>query len=426
MIDYAVKIVVESWEVLGQMSPYLIFGFLVAGLLSVVIAPSWIERHLGGKGIMPVLKAALFGVPLPLCSCGVIPVAASLRQQGASRAATTSFLLSTPQTGVDSIAVTYALLGPLFAVFRPIISFLTGLLGGLLVLVTGANGEAGKQSHENLLHNQCDDGCCKPPKKQTKPIRRIFEYGLIDLPKDISSAMIFGIIVAGAMSALVPPGLLKPYIGGGIISIIILMAAGVPVYVCATASVPIAVGFIHMGASPGAALAFLIAGPATNAATITTTWKILGRKSALLFMFSVAFSAVVSGLLLDWLAPQFDGFTSAMMKHEHAEGISMANHIWAVILTILLVNSSFIYPKWKKRKELEKMNENNGSQRYELIVKGMTCSHCSGSVERGLGNLPGVESVTVDLRSGQVKVKGNNLDKKQMEGVVVGLGYSVE
>lgn len=426
MIDYLWKIVVESWAVLGQMSPYLIFGFLVAGLLSVVIAPSWIERHLGGKGIKPVFKAALFGVPLPLCSCGVIPVAASLRQQGASRAATTSFLLSTPQTGVDSIAVTYALLGPLFAVFRPIISFLTGLLGGFLVLITGANGNASKPHQVNLLQTQCNDGCCVPKKPTTNPIRRIFEYGLIDLPKDISSAMIFGIIVAGAMSALVPPGLLKPYIGGGIVSIIILMAAGVPVYVCATASVPIAVGFIHMGASPGAALAFLIAGPATNAATITTTWKILGRKSALVFMFSVAFSAVASGMLLDWLAPQFDGFTSAMMKHEHAEGISMANHVWAVILTILLVNSTYIYPKWKQKKEMEKMKENTGSQQIEITVKGMNCSHCSASVERGLSGIAGVESVNVDLKSGLVKVSGTNLDKKQMAEVVDGLGYKVE
>ena len=135
MIEKLAEIAVESWTVLGEMSPYLLFGFLMAGILSVCISPEFIERHLGGRGFGPVLKAALFGVPLPLCSCGVIPVAASFRRHGASRAATTSFLLSTPQTGVDSIAVTYALLGAAFAVYRPIVALATGLLGGLLVML---------------------------------------------------------------------------------------------------------------------------------------------------------------------------------------------------------------------------------------------------------------------------------------------------
>ena len=135
MIDIVVRVALESWAVLGEMAPYLLFGFLMAGVLSICISPEFIERHLGGRGFGPVVKAALFGVPLPLCSCGVIPVAASFRRHGASRAATTSFLLSTPQTGVDSIAITYALLGTAFAVYRPIVALATGLLGGLLVML---------------------------------------------------------------------------------------------------------------------------------------------------------------------------------------------------------------------------------------------------------------------------------------------------
>src|SRR3972149_283723 len=138
-----ISIAWESWSVLGQMAPYLLFGFLMAGVLSVCVSPQFVQRHLGGRGFGPVLKAALLGVPLPLCSCGVIPVSASFRRHGASRAATVSFLLSTPQTGVDSIAITYALLGLVFAAFRPLAALATGLLGGLLVMFFAESNHAG-------------------------------------------------------------------------------------------------------------------------------------------------------------------------------------------------------------------------------------------------------------------------------------------
>src|SRR3990172_5158514 len=144
MTDIFLNIVQECWSVLGEMAPYLLFGFLIAGILSVCISPEFVERHLGGRGFAPVLKAALFGVPLPLCSCGVIPGWASFRRHGASRAATTSFLLATPQTGVDSIAVTYALLGLVFAVFRPVAALATGLLGGLLVMLFAQSNHQGE------------------------------------------------------------------------------------------------------------------------------------------------------------------------------------------------------------------------------------------------------------------------------------------
>ncbi|GAG17782.1 unnamed protein product, partial [marine sediment metagenome] len=255
-------------------------GFLVAGALSVCVSPAWVERHLGGRGLGPVLKASLLGVPLPLCSCGVIPVSASIHRHGASRAATTSFLLSTPQTGVDSIAVTYALLGPVFAVFRPVAALLTGFIGGGLVQLLG---DPGRTNGTNKVEPPtCTDSCCTGHRDENMFLR-ILRYGFVTLPRDIGLALLLGILVAGAMAALVPQDSLNAYIGGGLLSILLLMAAGVPVYVCATASVPIAAGFMHMGASPGAALAFLIAGPATNAATFTTIWKVLGQRTAILY-----------------------------------------------------------------------------------------------------------------------------------------------
>src|SRR5271157_3506213 len=157
MYNLAFSVARESWLVFGQMAPYLLFGFLAAGVLSVCISPEFIERHLGGRGFQPVLKATLFGVPLVLCSCGVIPVTASVRRHGASRAAATSFLLSTPQTGIDSVAITWALLGPVVAVFRPIIAFLTGLLGGVLVWLFGEAEQSGPGGGEQ---RHCTEACC--------------------------------------------------------------------------------------------------------------------------------------------------------------------------------------------------------------------------------------------------------------------------
>ena len=243
-------------------------------------------------------KASLLGVPLPLCSCGVIPVAASMRRHGASRAAVTAFLLSTPQTGVDSIAATYALLGPVFAAFRP-----DRRLGQ-----RHARRRAGAAAGRVEAERRAEEADRPPAPSRAaaasapaRPAPRL-GYGLVTLPRDVA------VVAAPGRPASPAPwpcwrrnDQLHAYLGGGIVSILLLMAAGVPVYVCATASVPIAAGFIHMGASPGAALAFLIPGAATNPATFTTVWKVLGRRSRCSTCLSVAVGAVGCGLLLDRL-----------------------------------------------------------------------------------------------------------------------------
>jgi uncharacterized membrane protein YraQ (UPF0718 family) len=233
MYDIANRLITESWLVLGQMAPYLLFGFLVAGVLSVYISPMWVERRLGGRGLGPVFTASLFGVPLPLCSCGVIPVAASIRRHGASRAATTAFLLSTPQTGVDSIAVTYALLGPVFAIFRPVAALLTGVLGGFLVQFFGQPSVTGQA--EESKPDACRETCCEG-RHQRNVLLRALHHGFVTLPRDIGLALVIGIVIAGSMAALVEQNQLHAYLGGGFLSILLLMATGVPIYVCATAS----------------------------------------------------------------------------------------------------------------------------------------------------------------------------------------------
>jgi uncharacterized membrane protein YraQ (UPF0718 family)/copper chaperone CopZ len=419
----------ESWNVLGQMAPYLLFGFLVAGLLSVGLSPEWLERHLGGRGMGPVWKAALFGVPLPLCSCGVIPVGASLRRHGASPAATISFLLSTPQTGVDSILVTYAMLGPLFAAYRPFVALLTGLLGGGLVLLTRQPVKAGGVAipASRAGGSTCTDDCCALPTRHERKLVRALRYGFVTLPRDIGGALLVGVVVAGVLTALVPPDYLAGAIGGGVLSILIMMAVGVPIYVCATASVPIAAGLLHAGASPGAALAFLVAGPATNAATVTTLWKVLGRRTTLVFLGTVAGTALLGGLLLNWLMPLAGATVPLLGGHGHGgEGSAWYSHLAAVLL-LGVVGYSLAH-RWRVvhargREEPSREQEGEGAL-LVLEVKGMDCSHCAESVGRALRACPGVERVVVLLEQGRVRVTGGDIDPAGLVAAIAALGYT--
>ena len=315
------------------MAPYLLFGFLVAGILAIWVSPEWVERHLGGRGLWSILKASAFGVPLPLCSCSVIPVSVSLKSHGASSAATTAFLISTPQTGVDSIAVTYALMGGVVALFRPLAALITGVVGGLLVsLFAEKNGQKTETS------STCSH--CAP--KQNRYLHGLY-HGFVALPKDIGLALLFGVVIAGAATAWIPQGSFAPYLGGGALSVLLLMAAGVPVYVCATASVPIALGFIHLGASPGAAIAFLIAGPATNAATFTTIWKALGWKTAITYLLTIAVSAFSCGMLFDKLFPSIQWAMPALADHE-AMGQAWFYQV-AAIVVLCLIGVSALFGK---------------------------------------------------------------------------------
>ncbi len=427
MLTILADILWQMWLVLGQMAPYLLLGFLVAGVLSVFIAPQWVERWLGRPGMLPVFTASMAGVPLPLCSCGVIPVGASIRRHGASRGATAAFLISTPQTGVDSILVTYGLMGMVFAVFRPIAALVTGMVGGLLVQWTDREA-AQNVSAPNESRADCRDECCAPA-ASLHPALRALRYGFVTLPRDIGLPLLFGAAVAGAIGALVPPGELGFLLGGGILAILLMMAASVPVYVCATATVPLAVGLIHAGASPGAALAFLIAGPATNAATIATIWKVLGRRTAAIYLATIAASAVVSGMLIDGLFPGL-AETMPSVGHLHAHAtIGLAGHLWAAGLLVVLAVSFFFGPRLEKDRGLE---DNRGDmteqpeQPLELAVEGMTCSHCAEAVRRALTECPGVASAQVDLAAGRAVVRGTDLDARQLADAVRSLGYQAK
>lgn len=299
MTDFIITIIKDFWATVTDMSPYLLFGFFVAGLLSVLVSQKLVERHLGGKGLWPLLKASVLGVPLPLCSCGVIPVSMSLRKHGASKGSTIAFLLSTPQTGVDSIFVTLSLLGPIFAIFRPVIALVTGLVGGAMVDIFEQDPQT-----QNDHQEKCTEACCSDIK--TSKIRKAFTYGFVTLPRDIGKAIFVGLLAAALISALVPDGYFAEKLGTGIFPLIAMMFLGIPVYVCATASVPVAAALIMKGLSPGAALVFLMTGPATNAASFVTIWKVLGKTTAILYLATVGGCALMSGILLDYAAAGMD------------------------------------------------------------------------------------------------------------------------
>lgn len=298
MLDFLWSILIGFWATLAEMSPYLLFGFFVAGALSVMVSQEFVERHLGGTGLWPLVKASLFGIPLPLCSCGVIPVTMSLHKHGASKGSSVSFLLSTPQTGVDSIFVTFSLLGPLFAIFRPLVAFATGVIGGALVNIVDKNDE------DQAAVEKCSDECCQIQKNNK--IRQGLKYGFLTLPRDIGKAMLIGILVAAIISAAVPNDFFAKYLGTGIFAMVVMMLLGIPIYVCATASIPVAAVLILKGLTPGAALVFLMTGPATNAASFVTIWKIMGKKTAITYILTVAGCALLSGILLDLIAVGID------------------------------------------------------------------------------------------------------------------------
>ena len=424
----------DFWSVLGQMSPYLLLGFAAAGALSLLISARTVERHLGGPGFWPVFKAALFGVPLPLCSCGVIPVSASLHRKGASRGATVAFLISTPQTGVDSIMVTFSLLGLTLAIYRPLAALISGVLGGLLVAYTVKEGGATEPKAAPSGAATACPTCAAPqaadddrPEGWLARLRAAVVYGFVDLPEDIGRSMLGGLIIAAIITAIVPPDFFTGVLSGGIVAMLVMMALGIPVYVCATASVPVAAALIARGVSPGVALVFLMTGPATNAATIATVWRTMGKKTAVLYLASVAGTALASGLTLDYF------FTAAaIMPHQHGHDMGqmpltpteMAMAI--ILLAVLIVGAVRSYlPHHKHVASPKDILAMEANPRIELKIGGMTCSHCRMAVERALKEVPGSEAVDVDLHAGRAVVAGA-AGPEELVKAVESVGYTAE
>ena len=332
------NIIEGTWVVLAHMAPYLLLGFVVAGLLHIFLTAALVRRHMGRGGLWQIVKASLFGIPLPLCSCGVIPVAASLRSHGAGRGATASFLAATPQIGVNSILVTYGMLGPIFAAVRVVAAFISGVLSGV-----GVEWTAEGSSETAPAEAEAPQNSTEPPPPAW---RRFFKHGFVTLPRDIGRAVLVGLLISGILGAVVPENFFADRLGQGFLSLVVMMVIGIPFYVCSTASIPVVLSLIHAGISPGGALVFLIAGPATNAATFTTLWTLIGRRGTLVYLTAIGISALTAGVAMDWVLPtaQVQEYVAAC----HTDPLALWQHASAVGMLVLL--TVYRVPFWGRKR----------------------------------------------------------------------------
>lgn len=420
--------VIHMYEILrlvNEMSPYLLLGFFVAGLLHVFVPGSLYSRYLSGADLRSVLLAALFGIPLPLCSCGVIPTAMSLRKEGASKGATTSFLIATPQTGVDSIFATYSILGLPFAILRPIAALVTSVFGGLLVNAADKDREKTPQTADT----DCADGevCARREPAYTGFVDRMkgaLRYGFVDMVQDIGKWLVIGLVVAGLITLFVPDDFFVRFADRPLLAYVVVLLIAIPMYVCATGSIPVAAALMLKGLSPGAALVFLMAGPASNMASILVIRRVMGQRTLWIYLLSLMVGAIVFGLGVDFLLPR-ELFTSLLSPTDACCHMSTPWWQWAstVVMGALLLYALVIAPLLHRAPHKHAPAENTTKIR-RFVVEGMTCHHCCAHVEKALQSVPGVAHAEVSLERGEALVEGDATDDALMQAVA-DIGYTL-
>lgn len=416
-----VDILIATVNLFNEMSPYLLLGFFIAGVLHAVIPPNYISRFLGKKNFASVVNASLLGVPLPLCSCGVIPAGISLHKEGASKGSATSFLISTPQTGVDSLLVTYSIMGLPFALIRPIVALFTGILGGWLVDKFDNEEEKSQTPKDNNTKE------IQEKKDLWQVVKKMFHYAFVELPADISKWLLVGVLLAALITVFVPENFFTSYLDNPLLSMFLILLVSVPLYICSTGSVPIAAVLLLKGISPGAAFVFLMAGPATNAATITVIHRSLGKKILFIYLSVIIAASVLFGLFIDAFLPVhwFAVVDSSHLGHSHSLLPMWLVYGSSVILFLVLLYGLFgtsIFKDKKFQQEHQPLKE--GMQ--VLTVEGMDCSHCKASVEKGVRLIKGIKEVQADLSTGQVLVTGDNIDIEKIKSTIYELGYQVK
>ncbi|CAB9495633.1 SO_0444 family Cu/Zn efflux transporter [Alteromonas macleodii] len=348
-----------------ESAPWLLLGLLVAGVMHELVPVSFLEKHMGSASFGSISKAAIIGAPLPLCSCGVIPAALGLRRSGASKSSTISFLVSTPETGVDSVSVSYALLGPLYAIVRPVAAVVSAIYAGLMVRFFAERNELTVQSEP--VPASATSSCCstkakpevvKKPEDKTQccdsdpthqhdhnvprkssQVAKVLSYASGKLLEDIVVWLLIGLALAAAIKTWVPTDFLTQW-GDGVVAMLVMALIGIPMYICATASTPLAVGFLAAGLSPGAVLVFLMAGPATNVSTMGMIKQEMGARTLVLYLFSVISASIGFGYALNYLVSSFS--LSSMIKtashvHEHGAGVQIIYGLCAILLAGLML-----------------------------------------------------------------------------------------
>lgn len=441
---------IESyWDALvmmmAEMAPYLMLGFFIAGLLRTFVPHSLYSRHLAPRNMKSVVKAAALGIPLPLCSCGVIPTSVGLRKEGASHGACTSFLIATPQTGVDSIAATYSLMGLPFAIVRPIAALFTAMFGGWMVnrfaredeQISAAAAQSGEHDHcdcgcddhcdDDHHHHEGDEACScgtTPKPGFWDKLKGALEYGFVEMLQDVGKWLVIGLLIAALITVAVPNDWLAALHEYKLLNMLIVLAVAIPMYVCATGSIPIAVSLMAKGLTPGAALVLLMAGPAVNSASILVIGKVFGKRTLSLYVLSIVIGAILFGLCIDYLLPQ-EWFTvsSVITAGGHcAHCLTAWDWIFLGVLVLLLVNALVLHRHHHHDHDHhahESEGEGHGHAPKATIykVEGMACNHCKAAVKNAIDVIPGVEKVEVDLAAGKAYVYGKHHPEEVVKAV---------
>ncbi len=363
-------------ELFTESAPWLLLGLVIAGIMNRLVPIDILQKHMGNNDFKSIFKAAVIGAPLPLCSCGVIPAALGLRRAGASRSATVSFLVATPETGVDSISVSYALLGPFMAVIRPVAAVFSAIATGVLVMFT-SNDEKSKLDantdtsccstddslQQTLQPNKAEESSCcgsektveepsccssqkQPVVEQSKPgilslISSSLMYSSGKLLSDITKWLMIGLLLAAVIKTWVPTDFLMQW-GDGFLAMLVMALVGIPMYICATASTPIAAGFLAAGVSPGAILVFMLAGPATNIATMGMIKQELGQSVLAIYVASIVSISILFGYLTNFLITKFSFVIHKVAANGHNIDESLVYQISAAVLAILMLRNTLL------------------------------------------------------------------------------------
>lgn len=353
---------------IDAMSIYIMVGLLFAGVLKQLVPSDFVSRNLGTDSTGSVIKATIFGIPLPVCSCSVIPIAQGLRREGASKGAVQSFLISTPITGVDSILATFSFFGLVFTIFRVISSVIIAIVVGLLqnfvekesikkeentkikpiFSTTKVNSTPLKSftpKETTATNSSCDSGCGCETKKEKFSLKKVFEYAYVTLFKDMVKALFVGLLLGAAFTTFIPKEYSSLLFENEILTYFVILLFAIPLYTCATASLPIAAAFMLQGMSAGAVFIFLTAGPATSAVTMSVVYKMLGRTSLIVYVSTIAILSLIFGFIFDTF---FDKLEILNLVHDMDE-VSLANRI-ASILMLLLMAYYLLKPFFSKSK----------------------------------------------------------------------------
>ena len=402
------RLPVAFLNVVCEMAPYLLLGFLIAGVLHVFVPQKFYANYLSRKNRLSVLWAALLGVPLPLCSCGVIPTAIGLRNEKASKGAIASFLIATPQTGIDSILATFSLMGLGFAIIRPLAALITGVCGGLLV---------------NRLVRE-DDYCSVDDNSQLSTVNsqlkiwRVVKYAYYDMIRDIGLRLLIGLVVAALIQVAVPDEFFLSFGSQPLLQMLVILVIAVPMYICSTGSIPVAAALMMKGLSPGAALVMLMAGPAVNLASILVVHKSMGRRFTSIYLMTIVGFAVFFGLLLNATGLDFSVASHGACCMSASALPSSFKLVCATVLTLLIFFALMM-------KLFSKFTSKETSDPDVVVyrVEDMHCSHCEAAVVRAVEELPGVEKAKASASANTLTIKGPATEEA-IRKAVEGIGYT--